>query len=278
MQVCFTSGPQGYDSLYMKNTIIYFTGTGNSLAVARLLAERLPQTTIISVNEMLKRSSFQLVTDTCGFVFPVYCKDAPEMMQRLVRLIQLPSDTYVYAVATHNGDPGYSHFTIDRILKKKGQRLQAGFAVLMPGNSITPYDSTNSEEENQSRLKAAVSHVDKIADDVLKRASVPFAGTSSLRKHLKGMRNMFRHKIIFKVPQKFWVTDLCNHCGLCARICPENNIHVDSSLVIWGKHCQMCLACIHWCPKHAIQNGEVTIKRKRYHHPDISIDDMLCRE
>ena len=192
--------------------------------------------------------------------------------------MHIPANAYVYAIATHNGDPGYSHFTINDILKKKGQHLKAGFAILMPGNSITPYDSTNSEEESQRRLKAAVSHVDEIADEVFKRASAPFAGTSTMRKHIKGMRNMFRHKIIFKVPQKFWVTDACNHCVLCTRICPENNIHVDSASVIWGKHCQMCLACIHWCPKRAIQNGEGTIQRKRYHHPDISIDDMICRE
>ena len=164
----------------MKNTIIYFTGTGNSLAVARLLAARLPQSNIISVNDMLKRSSFQLVTDTCGFVFPVYCQDAPEIIKRLIRFMHIPANAYVYAIATHNGDPGYSHFTINDILKKKGQHLKAGFAILMPGNSITPYDSTNSEEESQRRLKAAVSHVDEIADEVFKRASAPFAGTSIL--------------------------------------------------------------------------------------------------
>jgi ferredoxin len=262
----------------MKNTIVYFTGTGNSLAVARLLAARLTHSDIISVNEILKQSSFQQVTETCGFVFPVYCQDTPEIIKRLIRSMHIPVNTYVYAIATHNGDPGYSHFTIDKILKKKGQRLMSGFAILMPGNSITLHDSTNSEEESQRRLEAAESHVGKIAEEVLKRSSVPFAGTSSLRKYFKGMRNMFRHKVIFKVPEKFWVTDLCNHCGLCARICPENNIHVDFASVIWGKHCQMCLACIHWCPKHAIQNGEGTIQRKRYHHPDISINDMICRE
>ena len=243
-----------------------------------MLAEKLSQATVISVNEILQRSLFMLDADNCGLVFPVYCQDAPEIMRRLVRKINIPASTYVYAIATHNGDVGYSHFTLNRILKKKGQRLQAGFSVLMPGNSITPSDYTNSEEETQRRLKAALSQVDKIADKILQRATLPFEGTSSLRKHLKGMRNMFRHKVLYKVPQKFWVTDACNHCGLCVRICPENNIQDNSMMLSWGKHCQMCQACIHWCPQRAIQNGEGTIKRKRYHHPDISIDDMLCWE
>jgi ferredoxin len=262
----------------MKNTIVYFTGTGNSLAIARLLAARLPQTTIISVNEMLQQSLFTLETDTCGFIFPVYCQDTPEIVRRLVRRIQFPKNSHIFAVATHNGDPGYSHFTIDKILTKKGQRLKAGFAILMPGNSITPSDSTNSDDETQRRLQAAASSVDEIADCVIRRADIPYAGSASLRKRLKGIRNMFRHKVIFKVPQKFWATGACNLCGLCVRICPENNIRVDSNQPIWGKHCQMCLACIHWCPQRAIQNGQGTVNRKRYHHPDISINDILCRE
>jgi ferredoxin len=261
----------------VKNIIIYFTGTGNSLAVSRLLAVQIPQTEIFSVGDMLNRTCYDIRCDTCGFVFPVCCQDAPEIIKRLVRRVQLSANVYVYAIATHNGDVGYTHFTLDRILKRKGQNLKAGFDVLMPGNSITPGNNTNSEEENWRRVNAAAAFVDKIAGDVLKRASLPYVGTDSLRKHLKGLRNMLRHRVLYKVPKKFWITDACNQCGICARICPENNIQVDANSVTWGKHCQMCLACIHWCPKKAIQNGEGTIKRIRYHHPDISIDDMICR-
>jgi ferredoxin len=269
---------QDSDLLDMKNTIIYFTGTGNSLAVARLLGAGLPQVTIISINEMLRQSLFTLETDTCGFIFPVYCQNAPEIVRRLVRLIKLPTDSYIFSIATHNGDPGHSHFTLDRILRKNGQHLKAGFAILMPGNSITPYDSTNSDEETQRRLQAAPARVDIIADNILEKASLPYDGLDSLRKHQKGIRNMFRHRILYRVPKYFWATDKCNRCGLCVNICPENNIHLDSNSPKWGTHCQMCQACIHWCPQSAIQNGKDTMNRKRYHHPDISINDMLCRE
>jgi ferredoxin len=262
----------------MKNIIIYFTGTGNSLAVARLLAANLQHTSIISVNEMLQRSSVTLETDTCGFVFPVYCQDAPEIVRRLVRAIRLPASAYIYGVATHNGDPGFSHFSLDRILRKKGQHLKAGFAVLMPGNSITPHDFTNSEEEMRRRLQAAASSAEKISADVLRKASLPYAGSASLRKRLRGFRNMLRHKFLFNVPQKFWVTDACNRCGFCVQICPEKNISLNSDSLNWGKQCQMCLGCIHWCPQQAVQNGSGTVGRKRYHHPDISINDMIRLE
>lgn len=261
----------------MTNTIIYFTGTGNSLAIAKLLAGKLTQADVISAAEVLKRSIDRLVTDTCGFVFPVNCQDAPEIIRRVVKQISLPEEAYVYSIATHNGDVGYSHFTLDKILRKKGQRLQAGFAVLMPGNSIAPYNSTNSAEETKKRILAAPSKAAEIAECIARREQSSFAGSATLRKRLKGFHNFLRHRVFNNVPKSFWVADACDLCGLCARICPENNIAIVSDKVRWGKHCQICLACIHWCPKHAIQNGEETIKRKRYHHPDISIDDVLCR-
>ena len=93
----------------MKNTVIYFSGTGNSLAVARLLAERLTEAEILPVYEMLRLSMYNLQSETCGIVFPVCCQDIPEIVRRLVSAIRLPASTYVYAVATHNGDVGYSH-------------------------------------------------------------------------------------------------------------------------------------------------------------------------
>lgn len=259
----------------MNTALIYFTGTGNSLAVAILLAPQLSGATIHSVKEMLDRSSFALDVEACGLIFPVYCQDAPEILIRMVRRLHLPTEAYIFAIATHNGDVGYSHFTIDRILRKKGVGLKAGFAVLMPGNCITPNDSTNSEAEAMERLRESTSVIRYIADSVARKETVPYAGSASLRKRLKGFRNMFRYKVLHKVPEKFWVTDSCDRCGICARICPEHNITVDSHPPVWGRRCQMCLACIHWCPTGAVQNGKNTICRKRYKHPDISLADML---
>lgn len=260
----------------MKTNIIYFTGTGNSLSIARLLAAKLPQADVISVNEMLHESIPLIKTDACGFVFPVYCQDMPEIVKRLVKKLKFDRDTYIFAVATHNGDPGYSHFTLDRLLKKKGQCLKAGFAVLMPGNSINPYNMNNETEVGQ-RLMMAASNVEKISSCIANRDFLPFEGSNSIRKRLKGLRNKARFKFKYRVHKKFWVTTACNLCGICARICPENNITIGSDSVLWGNHCQMCFACIHWCPQQAIQNGANTINRKRYHHPDITVNDMIVR-
>ena len=76
------------------------------------------------------------------------------MVRRLVRLARIRPGAYLFAIATHNGDPGYCHYRIDAILRRKGHRLSAGFEVRMPGNCIAPRDSTCSEPEIRKRLES----------------------------------------------------------------------------------------------------------------------------
>jgi formate hydrogenlyase subunit 6/NADH:ubiquinone oxidoreductase subunit I len=43
----------------------------------------------------------------------------------------------------------------------------------------------------------------------------------------------------------------------------------------WLHRCEQCLACLQWCPQEAIQHGEKTAKYRRYHHPEVTLKDML---
>jgi Pyruvate/2-oxoacid:ferredoxin oxidoreductase delta subunit len=35
------------------------------------------------------------------------------------------------------------------------------------------------------------------------------------------------------------------------------------------------MACIQWCPQEAIQHKNKTSKRKRYHNPEVSLQEIL---
>jgi MinD superfamily P-loop ATPase len=68
----------------------------------------------------------------------------------------------------------------------------------------------------------------------------------------------------------------CDGYGICSRICPVDNIKMVDGAPSW-QHCERCMACLQWCPKEAIEFDENSIGRKRYHHPDVVISDMLLR-
>lgn len=50
----------------------------------------------------------------------------------------------------------------------------------------------------------------------------------------------------------YTVNDECIRCGICAKVCPANNITVTEDGVLFSDHCEVCYACLHNCPQHAI--------------------------
>jgi len=82
-------------------------------------------------------------------------------------------------------------------------------------------------------------------------------------------------KDIFSTVAEYYTTDACVHCGTCGKICPVGNIKISTAGVAFGDNCQQCMDCIQWCPQRAVAHPNVPPDRKRYHHPDITVEDML---
>ena len=57
----------------------------------------------------------------------------------------------------------------------------------------------------------------------------------------------------------------CIGCGKCVELCPLNNIRLENGKPVWGKNCTHCMACICYCPKEAIEYGEKSKGKPRYH-------------
>ena len=83
--------------------------------------------------------------------------------------------------------------------------------------------------------------------------------------------------LIPRMDRKFWVDEKCNSCMLCERICPADNVYIQNGRPSWLHQCEQCFACLQWCPEEAIQFGKNTSKYERYHHPEVTAQDMLHR-
>jgi len=82
-----------------------------------------------------------------------------------------------------------------------------------------------------------------------------------------------------RIPQmdkSFRVDEKCTGCKICEKICPAGNIKITDNKPTWHHHCEQCLACIQWCLEEAIQFGKNTSTKKRYHHPEIKLPEMLA--
>ena len=75
---------------------------------------------------------------------------------------------------------------------------------------------------------------------------------------------------------KFRADDKCTQCGLCAKLCPVDNIELVDGRPTWLGRCEQCYACFHWCPADAIQYGRRTKRQFRYHHPQCAVADLTA--
>jgi Fe-S-cluster-containing hydrogenase component 2 len=54
----------------------------------------------------------------------------------------------------------------------------------------------------------------------------------------------------------FRASNACDHCGLCIKNCPNNNISEDKNGKLkWGSNCMLCASCELVCPKDAVHSA-----------------------
>ena len=260
--------------------IYYFTGTGNSLVVARDIAREI-DADLISIRSVMEsttdKETIAIEADTIGLVFPAYYTRIPGIVERFIGKIDGLQNKYIYAVVTVGGIAGSILQRFSEIIGKRGGVLTTGFIVRMPANYIDNNDALPLFIQKRI-FKRWKKQLPKVADAIRQRKS-------SIQKRFNPVMTLLFSGMIEKqyragelnpdVDTNFWVDDKCLGCGTCARICPSGNIILLDDRPVWQHHCDKCLACIQWCPQQAIQFSDKTLKRTRYHHPEIKLNDML---
>lgn len=252
--------------------ILYFSGTGNSLAVAKQLAAETGDTAvhIADITEHCLRIQDKVI----GFVFPVYFGELPEPMRVFAEYVQFNPFAYFYGIATCGSSAGQSLYSLKKILSHKDCTLAYGRKLAMVANS-TPATRRHIRYPME-KLITATEEVKKISQDIRRRKK----DDSQLKRHW--YHAVFQFGPLHRLGES-WFTVRCDaarciHCGICENVCPNRNIHIDEGGLTIGSHCSYCLACVHWCPQQAImiRNRHILLE-DQYHHPNITLKDMIRR-
>jgi len=258
----------------MSTTIYHFSGTGNSLKIARDLAEALDDTNLVPI---ARATEEQLAsnTETVGIVFPVYAWGPPLVVTQFLDRVSIGSDKYVFAVCTCGGQASGALVKVKKQLLVKGITLSSGFVILMPTNYIV-WGEAPPEEKQQAMFARAKGRIAEICT-VIKEKKVQEVEMGGLlgRVVLTGLIYNFSIGFFANQDKKFTADKTCNSCGICEKVCQVGNIKMKDGKPEWLHNCEQCLACLHWCPQEAIQVGKNTKGRKRYHHPEIKANDLM---
>ncbi len=254
--------------------IFYFSGTGNSLYLAKQMKREISNIEsieIISIQRAMNTYIDWNDIDVIGIFSPVYKAGLPNIVEQFCN--RIPNNKYIFAVINYAIVPGSSVGVLQKLFKERNSKLDLAFTIRMPNNYIMLSGSPN--ENSQKRLLDRGSKkIKKISIYINNRKSKirrfhnPFNFIFSLfnRVYKKESASLDRH---------FWVDEKCNGCGVCEDICLIKNIMIRNDRPMWNHNCEQCLSCLQWCPKKSIQYGKVTKNRERYKNPYIKLSELI---
>jgi ferredoxin len=257
----------------MEFTIFCYTGTGNSLWVARILAESLGDAQLISISDWMKEKK-PIYSQAVGVVFPVHMWGVPAPIIKFISEIKAFSPQYIFAVAVDAGQVANTLIQLKNIFKKNGMNLSCGYEITLPSNYI-PWGGAEAREKQEQKFETAKRKLSGIISTINNKEKRPVDRGPLWQRGLFTLFYRLSYPQIPRLDGKFWVNEKCNQCGICSRVCPADNIIQVEGKPTWNHRCEQCLACIQWCPQKAIQYGRKTQAYERYHHPEIQLQDVL---
>jgi ferredoxin len=256
----------------MANIIFYFSGTGNCLHAAKIIANELGNTEIIS---MAKSGNYSLKKqyDTIGFIYPTYFWGLPKKVIEFTSNLDFGNNmtAYSYAIATYGGSAGNAINQIYELLfNKHNVKLNFTQKLQMFSNYIIMYDM--SKEVNKITEKS-------------NKDLIPIINSIKNRKNNKVNRftkifsfiNKDFIKRVSTIDKDYKVNNDCNSCGICMEVCPVKNIEMINNKPEFKHNCENCVACIQFCPQKAINYKNATQNRGRYTNPEISYKEFSER-
>lgn len=271
----------------MEKIIYYFSGTGNSLRTARIIAEEIGGARLVSMRSDPREFSAKNA-EMIGFVCPVYEWDVPQGVKEFVEGLEINTNAYTFMTATYIAVHGRCFETVDKILQDKGSRLDYGRTLRCVASQCIAY-----EPFPPARVMNPIS--EKMAKNAGKEISGrkfrKYPAMSAVTRRLYGKMMTPFLDIQHEYDKGFYTSDECVGCEICRKVCPCGNITFSEGRPVWNHKCEGCNACVVYCPKKAIQfkTPEAYVKldnavsrrlslpenRTRYHNPKVTAADMM---
>lgn len=264
-----------------KRVVLYFTGTGNCLYVARQLAGK--EGKILSIPQLMRKKQFEIEADEIGLVYPIYGHMPPYMVREFIKKAQLKAE-YKFAVLTYGMRKCNAVEIWDGISRKAGNVFDYIGTIVMVDNWLPNFDMNDQMKID----KHIPENLAKITSDLSNRRRWHEPVTQEEREQHEGFMSLTgldpEVGFLMKADRSFRVTDDCIHCGICTYVCPRGNYELTGQGVKMQGDSEFCFACIQNCPQRAIQfkknedgtwpDGSEKNPNARYRNENVSLMDL----
>lgn len=245
--------------------ILYFTGTGNSLAVAKRIGGDL-----LSIPQEMHKKEITYADDAIGLVFPVYYGSLPKMVRNFLGMVKFETD-YLFAVATCGSGSGIALPDLQKAAEENGIRFDYLNALVMVDNFLPVFDME--AEIKRVPEKKIEENLSKVVADIEKRKEYVPSVSLKAKAMAPLAKKMLQDKVKEYSSQGFVINGDCTLCGICATVCPTANIST-SEKVVFSDKCESCYACVHACPQTAIHLKKEK-SDKRFRNLDVLLQEII---
>lgn len=208
-----------------KRIILYFTGTGNCLHVARQLAGENAE--LLSIPQLMKQQKFEIEADEIGLVYPIYGHMPPYMVRQFIPKAKLKAG-YKFAILTYGARKCDAVEIWDRISRNAGNDFDYINTLMMVDNWLPNFDMN----EQIKMDKHIPENLQKITADIAAKKQWHEPVTEEEREMHRGFMAYTgldpEVGFLMKSEKYFTVTDACIGCGVCVSVCPRGNYELAS--------------------------------------------------
>ncbi len=262
-----------------KTIIYYYSGTGNSLSVAKHVGKRLGNTDIRSIYTLREHAEVPAEYTRIGIVTATWFVRPPRIVKEVCEKLHFSRKQKVFIIATCGGYDGYVCIDLKAILQPKTDFPVQTFMLPMPPNHIVGFSplpdwAVRLYLRHEAKASRRIARQIRSGRPTKDRKGVNRPALAWVSRNFNLLLGVDRDS----VEGGFYTTDACTKCGVCEKLCKNGNIRLTEDGVVWGHDCQQCMACIMWCPNRAIWHPNVPERRRRYHNPNITLKEMLRSE
>jgi len=266
----------------MKMLILYYSGTGNTrfactVAEAVMKKEghevtmkRLDQAGGVSLDGF----------DACCFGAPVYEWAPARNVEDFVMTMPRMDGKCAFILTSSAGAKGEATELFARMLESRGLTVLGDYNLICPdswGGSRRWSYSHDAETPTPGSVRDLADFVREMLAMASSFNSGETVDVPDYRVRKTGLFFASRFSRLapsarLKMGKKKVDSELCNECGVCAKLCPMDAITLDPQPV-FSKRCIGCWRCVNMCPKDCI----TTLLDSKHHYKGIVDKEELLK-
>lgn len=239
----------------MKPVTLYcFSGTGNTLLVARAMRDEFAAAGVAAAIRRLEKADPAAIdpAGTLGLAFPVAAFSTFPLVWRFVRGLPRASGTPVFMVDTLGGASGGMVGPLRRVLLRKGYTPIGAREIIMPSN----FFKVPGEEKCRTLIAKGCEAARAYARELVAGTAAWPGSKPIVSETVCAISRAMTAMWLWRVNQRLFRFHLdralCTKCDLCPRLCPVNNISMDE-WPVHGNRCEYCMRCGSFCPVNALR-------------------------